>query len=313
VLFDFLTRDKLIKNFFMHFNVEDKDRDYSWFNDNNRNTSPFEIVKKWNINLLISTNNCHLLCRHLTTCSDNAQSIRKRGLLNLSEALVQKTDLSCFLKDNGIKIDPYKYRMKYKENWWEIKVKNFEMEGVSFNELINSKKDDFEFNKEMNILYNKLYFDRGEIECFLRTTDSQAQAYSLIFYCPEILITIGKIINAFDETMVENYLQTLWQKKKGYAQYYVDFKVPYCAVDMNISHKHNSYYDENENWFDYAGYTYEDYICDNIPIEFYHNKHIIENLYYSFFSNEQLCGQILPEYKIEPDTIICINKISKSN
>lgn len=125
--------------------------------------------------------------------------------------------------------------------------------------------DAYKFNNAMSLLHSKLYHDRGEVECFLRATEEQIRNYNSIFYQPEILITVGNIINAFDKSIDGDYLANLWKHQKRYARYYIDFIVPYVAVDMNILHKYPSYFYDNREWFEYSGYTYDDFaLCSFI-------------------------------------------------
>lgn len=73
--------------------------------------SALDFAQKLGVNLLTDTSDCDVVCRHITTCSDNLSSIMTYGLLPLIQMLSSDTQLKTFLKKYGIEIQPSNYKM----------------------------------------------------------------------------------------------------------------------------------------------------------------------------------------------------------
>ena len=104
--------------------------------------------------------------RHITAVIDEGESIRKYGLLKLTDQLGMATPLSIFLKENGIVFN--------------IPERTIEIKG-HLHDLDEEKYDR---------IYNKLYYWNGEIEAFICGEMKTMMEYSCIGCYPEFLNSI---------------------------------------------------------------------------------------------------------------------------
>lgn len=308
MLFNFFDKSTVKECLCSHFSIaqhlfEDEIRRFDCVHD-----SPCDFAKKLGIDLLTSTDNCCIVCRHITTANDNLSSIMSKGMLTLDRMLSDNTPMSLFLKKCGIEVYPEKRSMRIKDKVVEIN---------GFDEPCNpcfrnpdntvDKRLTYhccEFNQEMALLNNKLYHDKSEVEAFISGSDEELLDYQSVLNGPEILWTIGKIIHSVYQKTSESFLQDQWSKQKGMKRYILEFTVPLNAIDTNTDRKTRNTYDDYKDWLDYSEFDISDYFNGIIPLTLFRNKKLIEvGLDVLFDSARDIYCQILPEHHISPSEI----------
>ncbi|MBU3135035.1 hypothetical protein KPL39_02010 [Clostridium gasigenes] len=149
----------------------------------------------------------HIIIQHLTTASDECESIKKYGIVNTKKVLEWETSLNRFLKENDIYFDFTNDNVK-------LFFKNKEVKLV--------KHDSF----NRNLTLHKLTKD-FQINGFLKV--DKILEYSFIKYYPEIINEISEIT---DSSLVYKWLEIT----KPY--------VLFCKVNLNSI---SSYYTFNDS------------------------------------------------------------------
>ena len=262
-------------------------------------TSYSKMAADLKLNLLKSTNDCSIYCKHFTTCNDDLESIMRYGLLRLDEVLIADTPLKRFLAEYNIQIEPVKKEFSYKRHIWKINAPNEQCQPCIRNKPCGAYAL-CDFREQMGMLHSKLYHDKGEIEFFIGGDEKTINGYQTIQEAPEILINVARIMKCMHSKISEYCLQNFWNRKDNWKKYLLEFYIPYEALEMNIEIKRDSYYYDCREWLELVGFSEDDYFDDVVPLTFYHNKHIIENCLSLFFEGESLIkfGQLLPDYHI---------------
>lgn len=305
MIFNFFTGNGLDDAFRQHFNIKSRSElslaissyDYCY-------EHPIEFVKRLNLDLTANTQNCLVICRHITTCSDSLESIMDNGLIPLTDMLTRDTPLKNFLKKYTISINAANKILFYDNK--EIPIVHFDMPcSICIQGKTKPCSRFFcDFHNELAMLHSKLYHDRGEVEAFLSGDDKHLHNYRSIQQAPEILWNFGKILKCLNAISNEYQLVEQWANQEHMKRYILNVTVPLNYLDMNIEYKRHADFYDNIEWFDYCNYTYDDYISGNIPLDFYRNCKLIK-LYIEFHNDDYCDGyaQFLPQYHITPDMI----------
>ena len=305
---NFFKPAEIFRTFCKHFSL-DEDCFLSLLNTIDPvHDSAFSIVQGMNIDLLTSIDDCEIVCRHITTCADGLASIRSSGLLTLDKMLSSDTALSRFLKHYEIVISPLEHKLSLKNREYRIVGWNERCPSCPFGRTSEEicRFGSCDYGQKMTLLHTKLYHDKSEVEAYVSGSDeSMLEDYTSILDGPEILYTIGGIINAIYPRNDPCYLQNAWSKQRGMKRYILEFPVPLNAIDIDLRRKEK--YCDSIEWYKHAGFSNEDYKQQHVPSEFYKNKMIIEVFFNAWFSNHirknDYC-QVLPTYFISPDSII---------
>lgn len=133
----------------------------------------------------VNLSNVRIKCKHITTCADRCESIKRHGLLNLLDLLQIDCDLTRFLKKHHIEIDEETRRV------------------IVNGHLISISQD--------GQLYSCLYYDNGEVEAFYQGSDEEILRYSVVRYYPEIImrlandLSIPELIKDWENFQTETY------------------------------------------------------------------------------------------------------------
>lgn len=308
MLLNFFDTREIIPSLAQHFSI-----DLACFNQtveafDSVHDSVFDIAKRLNLDLLSDTHDCNVVCRHITTSSDNLQSIKSFGLLRLDQLLTLKTPLSSFLKRYGIVVDPYNKVIILKDLQISINGYNEQCSVYKLTPEQITPLNEYSCGKlhEMiAILNTKLYHDKGEVECYISGEDiTMLKDYTSITNGPEILMTIGQIINTIWTKTDQFFLQDAWSKQQGMRRYILEFEVPLNAIETNTDRKSMNEFNDDSDWYDYAGFSADDYFGGTIPLEFFRNKTILElGIKSLYISNHNEYCQILPSHHITPSEI----------
>lgn len=307
MIFDFFNKSTVAESLCQHFSIDKRLFNIVVKMFDYVHESPCDFAKKLGIDLLTNTDDCQIICRHITTTNDNLNSIMTKGMLSLDRVLTEDTPLNAFLKSYGIEIDPKNRNMRIRDKVVLINGFDEPCDPCYRNSTYTIDKRKrlhcCSFNQEMAFLNNKLYHDKSEIEAFIRGSDEELLSYQSVLNAPEILLTVGRIISSV-YTNSEDFLQISWSKQKGMKRYILEFPVPVNALDTNTDQKSRSGYDEYEEWIEYSNFNSKDYYENNIPLKFYRNIKLLRvgldvMLDYAI---DKYC-QILPEYTIMPSDI----------
>ena len=217
-------------------------------------------------------------CRHISASVDGGKSIRKYGLLKLTEVLERDTPVSAFLKDNGIRIIPSKHQIVVNDTAYSIPLHGGEV--------------------PFGCLSSKLYYDKGEIEVFISGEEEDMVGYSCIRDCPEILYTLDDELGYNDLR-----LQHRWTEKKT-DLLLVQFDV---GFDEIIIHTLPNARNDITKYYEIEQFLSQDYERDEIPKRLWQNYWII----LSCLNNATTYGSLSETYAaILPDVQIGKERIS---
>ena len=303
MLISFFETEKMVPSLCKHFSLDDSCFQSILKSIDPVHDSALDFAQKLGVNLLTDTSDCDVVCRHITTCSDNLSSIMTYGLLPLIQMLSSDTQLKTFLKKYGIEIQPSNYKMIVKNHVFHINRHDERCAVCVFKpaEEVNCRIF-CDYHYKMALLHTKLYHDKGEIEAYMSGSDeSMLEGYTSIIDGPEILLTVGGILNALYRKFDSSCLQQAWSKQRGMKRYILEFRVPLNALESNPGI--NEYRDYTE-WYDYAGFDCDDYINNRVPRDFYLNKKLMEEFYNTMFSfcDNSYC-QIIPSFHVSADRI----------
>lgn len=279
----------------------------------------FDFVDAFHIDLLKKTIGCKIVCRHLTISSDKLHSIMENGLLTLDQVLMKDTPLNRFLSENGIVINVEKHEMLLHGSRLSISslydpcspcVKNYPLDETKPRSCIAC-----EYHDKMALLHSKLYQDKCEVEVYIRGSDTyMLENYNSITSGPEILFTIGSIIQKINPKIDPAFLQDAWSAKNNIKRYILEFLVPLCMMETNTDYKSpDDFYNWSE-WFEYCEFASSDYYEGRVPKEFFLNKKLLEEsvealryVYDPIFVGtapiDNGFWQILPKYHISPESL----------
>lgn len=302
IYFNYFDSSDILDKFCRHFGIDIDETKKYLLKVDFVHTSYSKMAADLKLNLLKSTNDCSIYCKHLTTCNDDLESIMRYGLLRLDEVLVADTPLKRFLAEYNIQIDPVKKEFSYKGRVLIINAPDEQCQPCIRKKPCGAYAL-CDFREQMGMLHSKLYHDKGEIEFFIGGDEKTINGYQTIQEAPEILINVARIMKCMHSKISEYCLQNFWNRKDNWKKYLLEFYIPYEALEMNIEIKRDSYYYDCREWLDLVGFSEDDYFDDVVPLLFYHNKHIIENCLHLFFEGEPLIkfGQLLPDYHISFD------------
>lgn len=315
MVFNFFDTNNIIPSLAQHFSIDLVRFNHAIEAFDSVHDSAVDIAKRLNLDLLSDTHDCNIVCRHITTSNDGLQSIKSLGLLRLDQMLAFKTPLSSFLKKYGIVVDPYEK---------VIILKDLQISINRYNELCSIYKRTHEqisllneyscgeLHDKVSFLHSKLYHDKGEVECYISGEDiTMLKNYTSITNGPEILLTIGQIVNAIWKKIDQFFLQDAWSKQQGMRRYILEFKVPLDSIETNTDRKSVNEFNDDSEWYDFAGFSADDYFGGTIPLEFFRNKMILElGIKSLYLSNHNEYCQILPSHQISPDKISIRREIS---
>ena len=158
----FKIKIECIDCFCKHFKLNYSDTFVKLLELNHKDIPVWKLAQTFQLDLMQPTFDCEVVCRHVTTCDDQLDSIKKYGFLTLSEVLKKDTPLKKFLLKYGIEIDAEKKKMIIGEKEVEYSDK---CDKCYMNE--NDDKQCFcTFHNELALLHNKLYYDKSEVEFF---------------------------------------------------------------------------------------------------------------------------------------------------
>lgn len=294
------TQKGYLETFCNHFNIDYDATFERLIKLDSTQISFCDLAKILQLDLTLPTDKSSIICKHITTCTDNLLSVKSLGLITLSQALILDTPLKNFLLTYGIEIDAVDKKII-------IKNKSFDL--LHFDEKCNKciyKKSDClncfcEFHQEISMLHSKLYHDKGEVEFFLSGKDNELAEYQSVQKSPEILWNIGKILNTLYRDINEYYFVNEWSRQKNIKRYIIEFVLPLNALELN--NKSKNYFIDNANWFSYAGYNYEQYLKDEVSLNFYLNKILVETFFYKYFWDKAYYGQCIPAFHIKSNGI----------
>ena len=216
VIFNFFEPNTVVKSMCDFFNIEyEQMKKFIQENlDDTIENLENNFMETFNINdQFKDSDNCYIRLKHITTYNDNLESIKSYGLRDLVFLLKKEESfLNKFLKEREIKII-------YKEKRIIICGKSYKLKmNYNMNEL-----DDDEIERNFEIIYSKLYKDKGEIEAFLRGADNQITQYSMVRHAPEILQNIDNILRRLHSS---TNLVYDWSHISSFQGYILEFDVP---------------------------------------------------------------------------------------
>lgn len=321
MIFDFFRPFSNISIFCKHFSITERTLLEGLSAFNPRNNIIGDFAKNMGLDLLTKTDDCEILCRHITTCADDLKSITNIGLRPLKYMLQENSPLSDFLESYEIRINVDLQEMVIGGDSYLI---NSEKEpctpcphGKAIEKAIRWHYNCCDFHEYMERLNTKLYHDKCEIEAYLSGSDERMlETYQTILQGPEILLTIGDVLHALDNKTDRNKLQYEWANQPGMKRYVLRLQVPLNAIETNSDYKsQREYYDYSE-WYEQAGYNEEQYFEKSIPLEFYRNKLLIEQLVKGVVpacsSYDNSYCQIIPSYVVPPERIEVIKMFNIS-
>ena len=292
MVFDFFqSSEDAINHFCKHFGINKEEFRQRLLTFDYCHQSPVILVQEFGIDLKKKTDDCEIVCRHITTCNDNLESIKKYGMLRLDEVLSQKTFLHIFLKEHGIESDPVSGSIRIGNNTFEM---------VGLDELPPSRNS---FQKHVALLHNKLYHDKSEVEMFISGSDEELLSYDSVTDAPEILMTVDRIMGQCTRKGCRN-LQKEWAELPNMKRYILEFTIPLTALETNTDRRTFNGYQDDEEWYEVGGFSFEEYENGGIPIDFYRNKRLVEmvvDYYFGRVSNPY--GQVVPSFRINPEEI----------
>lgn len=217
VVFNFFQADTIIQSMSDFFNIEQEQiKSFMEYNgDKEAKIMAKEFLQKFNITdeSNFNFNNCYIKLKHITTCHDNLESIKKFGLKDLVFSLKQDdSELRNFFKKRNIDII-------YEEKKLIICGKEYELK----DKYPQNYSNDLDNTRDLEILHNKIYYYNGEIETFFRETDDRMKEYSDIQHAPEILTSIDNILRDLHKDI---YLVSDWYKHKGFQGFILEFDLP---------------------------------------------------------------------------------------
>lgn len=245
VVFNFFELDTLIKSMCDFFYIEE-DQMKKFIKENINN--PIEnlindFLETFNITdeFISNSDNCYVKLKHITTCNDNLESIKKYGLKDLV-FLLKKEDsfLKKFLKERGIEIIYEEKRMIICGKNRELKI-NYKMDEL----------DEYMNERDLGIIYSKLYKYKGETEAFLRGPYEQIIEYSTVKTAPEILQNMDNILRRLNSDI--NLIHD-WKNIKGFQSYILEFDVPITKLSYGNDLLRNCFSTlQGDNYEEYAG------------------------------------------------------------
>ena len=87
MIFDFFRPFSNISIFCKHFSITERTLLEGLSTFNPRNNTIGDFAKNMGLDLLTKTDDCEILCRHITTCADGLKSITNIGLRSLKYML----------------------------------------------------------------------------------------------------------------------------------------------------------------------------------------------------------------------------------
>lgn len=217
VVFNFFQADTVIQSMSDFFNIEKeqirKFIEGSGYEDTKVMVKDF--LQKFNITdeSNYNFNNCYIKLKHITTCHDNLESIKKLGLKDLIFLLKQEDgELRKFLKQRKIDIIYEEKKIIICEQEYELK-KCYDYNGSI---ALHNTRD-------LKNIYNKLYYYDGEIETFFRETYDNMIKYSEVRRAPEILTSIDNIVRNLNKDI---HLVRDWYNSNGFQSFMLEFDLP---------------------------------------------------------------------------------------
>jgi len=200
MIFDYFDQEGIRSKICRHFNLtEHKVQEYIFKkNCGTINKLTYEdFITDFNIDLNKTIpNDYYIKCKHCTTSRNNFNDIKRLGLLNSRDVLIQNTELNDFFKENDISFD-------FKSN--KLIIDNIEYELKKYDEY--SYRDLKYWLKQ---LYVKLYDNKGELEMFVFADNNQIQSYSTIQDYPEIIDNINNILQIVRKNYVDQSIISKW-------------------------------------------------------------------------------------------------------
>ena len=223
---------------------------------------------------VFDVDNVMVHCKHISSSIDHGESIRKHGLLKLTDLLETESPLSGFLREHGIKIIPSEYKINVRGN----------------------DKTLSQSSRAYGILYSKLYHDNGEVEVFISGDEKGLKKYSTVYRYPEILCTLDQALND------NNILGWEWMNQKTETlMIQFDAYLHECIIHEMPSSKHDM-----KNYYALEDYLSGAYDGENIPHRFWENYWIIESCLKnstSFEARPEAYAAIKKDVKISADRL----------
>lgn len=217
VVYNFFQADTIIQSMSDFFNIE-KEQIKKFVEDSEDKETKImvkEFLQKFNITdeSNFNFNNCYIKLKHITTCYDNLESIKKFGLRDLVFVLKHDdSELRKFLKQRNTDIIYEEKKLIICEKEYELK------DSYDYNYSI-----DLHNTRDLEIIYNKIYHYNGEIETFFRETYDNMVRYSEVIHAPEILTSIDNILRSLHKDI---HLVSDWHNLKGFQSFMLEFDLP---------------------------------------------------------------------------------------
>lgn len=161
-----------------------------------------------------SLNDIDLVVTHITTCSDNCQSIKKNGIINLKKSyLLLSSDLRKFLDKNGIEIVLDSCILKYQGKEYDIDYRRiccYDYDSIEHRAKLVGRKFYFDYTVCGFLSISRRDIYRGDVHLrpeilseidYLLGTNLQSlwlethMPYQVVFVLPEY----DSVYNGFDE------------------------------------------------------------------------------------------------------------------
>lgn len=198
MIFDFSTPDLAYEWLLEILSISGEELIDSYILKCNKNLDSF-IEKHLDAIQGIDINSMDFIVFHVTSNSNQCSEIKKHGIKNLQKVLVEPSELSLFLDNQGIKFDVDSKKIYFSDKIYNIDYETYknQKESLTFQE------------KRLKNIARKIYFDH-QINGFFFSEDIFNYGTG-IDKSPEFLLTLSAL------NSTSNYLGDQWSKtRKGY-------------------------------------------------------------------------------------------------
>lgn len=308
IQFDFFneSHEEWLKVFCAYFRLNEEVV-ASYFDEVNPDElTPGKLTLDLNMNLTdYDSNNMSIICRHMTTASEaDKQSFVNLGIFNLKRMLQEKTPLSAFLENYGIKVDVDNRRIIINQKSFPItsygEPCTFCFKGRETPCNAYFKCDP---RKDMEHLGLKLYKYGATVEFFTHATVEQMGRYSSIRRSPEILQTLDKIVSSINGYGTSAYRMSYdWMKTKTEC-YVLEFPAKLSDMETYAPIDYDHAWDEISDCLEQSGYNYRDYNSRRIPQNVLDNMVFLRWFISIYFYDSEELGSLLPDRSVRPENI----------
>ncbi|MUG46314.1 hypothetical protein [Paenibacillus woosongensis] len=130
----------------------------------------------------VETDHLTYVASHVTTCTDELESIKKHGLMNLQLALTLSTPLNIYLRSHGIEFDIGNQIMRVGSESYDVSYNS-----DSYNGFLDSES----FKSKLKDIGHKLFYD-NQISAFL-AMEGDKEYGGYVHQRPEFLFNVSKV------------------------------------------------------------------------------------------------------------------------